>query len=194
MHRQEQAGCGDQFEVNKKFLGDFQFSNELDLDARRIARGRTNGLRPARRADRRFDCRLCDGRIERHIVGDGRRGESQEQDRPGRSLHFGPPGFGLPASIALAPSFAASSAPAFGPSGAHRVLGGSPHVRPISDQPTQRPFGPRYPGPPRQPQPLHACASASGHKATVSTAIKKANLPKTRITLPIGRENANSVA
>ncbi len=64
------------------------------------------------------------------------------------------------------------------------MLGGSPHVRPISAQPTQRPFGPRYPGPPRQPQPLHACASASGHKATVSTAIKKANLPKTRIALP----------
>jgi hypothetical protein len=65
---------------------------------------------------------------------------------------------------ALTPWSAASAAPAFTPSGLQRCVGGLPQTRPMSAQPTQRPLGPRYPGPPRQPQPLHASATATHRK------------------------------
>ena len=54
-----------QFEVDKQLLGDFQFPNELDLDARRVARRWPNRLRPARRADRGRDRLLRHGWIDR---------------------------------------------------------------------------------------------------------------------------------
>jgi len=68
--------------------------------------------------------------------------------RWGRSLwfggdHFGATPLGCLDSIALTPNFAASAAPAFGPSGVQRVSGGLPHLLPISAQPTQRPSGAR---------------------------------------------------
>lgn len=43
-------------EVDEQRLVQFQLSNELDLDARRVARGRANGLRPAWAAWSRRSC------------------------------------------------------------------------------------------------------------------------------------------
>ena len=104
------------FEIGQKLFGKLQLTNELDLDARGISSGWPNGLRPARNADCLVDGRLRDGGIDRQVLSGRSRGEHQEQDQQVGCSHFAEFAFGLPASIALRPAFAASSAPAFGPS------------------------------------------------------------------------------
>jgi hypothetical protein len=89
----------------------------------------------------------------------------------------------LPASQAFCPWSAATSAPAATFSAVHLVVGGFPHVRPISAHPTHRPEGPRYPGPPRVPQ---SAKTAPGSIDTVK-AIKD-DASQMRISSPRKRE------
>ena len=114
-----------------------------------------------------------DGRVERQVVRKSDHGQPYQRRNEYRQSHFAPLAFGLPASITFAPNFAAFSAPAFGRSGLQCFVGGSPQVRPISAHPTQRPSGPRYPGPPRQPHPLHTSAEAAIKRPNMANAMKK---------------------
>ena len=107
------------FEIGQKLFGKLQLTNKLDLDARGISSGWPNGLRPARNADCLVDGRLRDGGIDWQVLSERSRGEHQEQDQEVGCSHFAEFAFGLPASIALRLAFAASSAPAFGPSALH---------------------------------------------------------------------------
>src|SRR5208283_352629 len=58
-------------EVDEQRLVQFQLVNEHDLDARRVARRRADGLRPAGDANGLAELVLSHGGIEREIGGEG---------------------------------------------------------------------------------------------------------------------------
>jgi len=78
-------------------------------------------------------------------------------------------------------------------SNVQRVVGGLPHFEFNCFQPTHRPSGPRYPGPPRQPQPVQASkASEEATKKTTANNKRIAHPPKYRQSVPL-REAAVSL-